>query len=460
MQDLCVFAINRGDIESRIDVKNVFFNLNYIVAKTKTVSLGELCLEEPCYGTSATAIKRTDNTQPKYIRITDFDDLGIEDNHEYMTAESYAIKHILKPNDVLFARTGGTVGKTYFYDGKIDKAVFAGYCIRFSFDERKVVPKFVYWYTKTKTYQKWVNGIQRPSGQPNINKEEFKSFEIVLPSMQIQQKLVKFMDKCFSSYKEKLKHSKVLPARQKEKTLKSIGVSFEGYVPSLYSYSRLKNIQEIGIYCNSHSDYLNSVFHHLIKNDYYVGNLENFVEINPTTSRKELSHNSVVSFVPMTAVGEKNNEVVYEAKKYEEVKTGFTCFKKGDLLWAKITPCMQNGKSFLASEMPTDIGFGSTEFHILRQKSDRIYMPYLWVILSDEHILEAAQGMFGGSAGQQRIPDTFLKKFPIVLPPLQIQKELADKVFDKFKQSKTLRQEAEQEWQVAKEQFEKALLGE
>ena len=120
--------------------------------------------------------------------------MGIEKNHKYMTAESYNSKHMLQPNDILFARTGGTVGKTYFYDGKIGKAVFAGYCIRFRFDEDKVLSKFVYWYTKTDMYQKWVNGIQRPTGQPNINKEEYKSFKIVLPPIDIQQKLVDFMD--------------------------------------------------------------------------------------------------------------------------------------------------------------------------------------------------------------------------------------------------------------------------
>ena len=67
----------------RIDVKNVLFNLAIIGTSVKTVPLSELCREEPCYGTSASAVERTDNTQPKYIRITDFDDYGIEENHEY-----------------------------------------------------------------------------------------------------------------------------------------------------------------------------------------------------------------------------------------------------------------------------------------------------------------------------------------------------------------------------------------
>ena len=145
--------------------------------------------------------------------------------------------------------------------------------------------------------------------------------------------------------------------------------------------------------------------------------------------------------------------------QYENVKTGFTPFQKGDLLWAKITPCMQNGKAFLSDDMPTQVGFGSTEFHVLRPKSDRIYMPFLWALLTDEHILEAAQGMFSGSAGQQRVPDTFLKKFPIILPPLKKQKALADKVFSALNKAKALCEQAEYEWTTAKKRFEKELLG-
>ena len=121
---------------------------------------------------------------------------------------------------------------------------------------------------------------------------------------------------------------------------------------------------------------------------------------------------------------------------------------------------MQNGKSFLSDTMATEFGFGSTEFHVLRPKSDKIYMPFLWVFLSDEHILEAAQGMLSGSAGQQRVPDTYLKKLPVVLPPLDVQKELADEVFSAMEQAKHATKAAEREWMEAKAQFEKELLGE
>ena len=378
-----------------------------------------------------------------------------------MTAENYSAKHELQKNDILFARTGATVGKTYFYDGSIGKAIFAGYCIRFRFDENKVMPKFVYWYTKTDTFLSWVNGIQRPSGQPNINKEEYKSYKILVPSRSKQEQLSSYMDIALAKHNKMLYQADRLLSACKDSVFSFLNLYFREYKPALYSVNKLEDIRELGIYCNPHSDYLNDVFSKLRANNFFAGHLEDFVEINPKTSRAGLQDKSDVSFVPMTVVTEKTNQVVYELKPYSEVKTGFTVFKKNDLLWAKITPCMQNGKSFVASDMPTDIGFGSTEFHVLRAKNPkRVYMPYLWVIFSNEHILEAAQGMFGGSAGQQRVPDTFLKKFPIVLPPYEVQVKLADQVFEALEKAKKLRAKAEYDWQNARKQFEKELLGE
>ena len=195
----------------------------------------------------------------------------------------------------------------------------------------------------------------------------------------------------------------------------------------------------------------------------YKGHLSNYIDVNPAKKKTELEKDTEVSFVPMSAVSELINYAEYEIRKYSEVKTGFTNFKRGDLLWAKITPCMQNGKSFIAQEMPTKIGFGSTEFHVLRIKSgkeDEIYMPYLWMLLSERHILEAAQGMFSGSAGQQRVSDIFLKNFPVVLPEFEIQRKLANRVLMALNKSAALKKEAETDWQNAKEQFEKELLGE
>lgn len=302
--------------------------------------------------------------------------------------------------------------------------------------------------------------LQRSSGgnYPAITEEELK--KVYIPMVSDQSKMVKTLEESLTRREDKLNQADVLVENTKKAVFEQLGISFEKYHPSLYSVSSLRELKEIGIYCNPHSAYLEKIFEIFRHNPYYVGELEHFVDVNPSINRGELQDDDLVTFVPMPAVTEKVNIVEYETKKYHEVKTGFTPFQKGDLLWAKITPCMQNGKSFYADNMPIKYGFGSTEFHVLRTESERVYLPFLWVLFSEEHILEAAQGMFSGSAGQQRVPDVFLKKFPLILPPKDIQIELADRVFDALNQSKQLRLEAEQEWQQAKAQFEKELLGE
>ena len=109
---------------------------------------------------------------------------------QFVSAEIIDNQYCLEHEDILFARSGATAGKTFLYTRDIGAAIFAGYCIRFRFNPNLVLPWFVYFYTKTSIYKAWVNSIQRPSGQPNINKEEFKSFIIALPSLEIQHSLV------------------------------------------------------------------------------------------------------------------------------------------------------------------------------------------------------------------------------------------------------------------------------
>lgn len=201
-----------------------------------------MTLAEPCYGISATAIERVSEEQPKYIRITDFDDSGIKENHKFMTAESYTKKHLLEPADILFARTGGTVGKTYYYDGSIGKAVFAGYCIRFRFDKNKVLPKYVYWCTKTDFYNLWVKGTQRPSGQPNINKEEFKSFQIPLLSLEKQKSLVDFMDAALEQQRAKLEQAEKLINSITNKIADIIGIKIPDISIELFNAVKLISI--------------------------------------------------------------------------------------------------------------------------------------------------------------------------------------------------------------------------
>ena len=313
----------------------------------------------------------------------------------------------LKKNDVLIAIVGATIGKVGLFDldceANINQAIAAARL------KDTILPEFLVAYMLSPFGQAYLEYLKRPVARANINLDEIGQIGIPCLSIKQQKQFIKAFYSARDLKEHKIKEADKLLENTKKTVFETIDVLFEEYIPSLYSFNRLRDLIGTGIFCNPHSNYLNTVFAQFRKNGLYIGDLAEFVEINPTTSRAGLQNDTLVSFVPMPAVEERTNNVSYEVRCYEEVKTGFTVFQKDDLLWAKITPCMQNGKSFVASNMPTEIGFGSTEFHVLRKKDERIYMPYLWVLLTDSHILEAAQGMFSGSAGQQRVSDLFLK---------------------------------------------------
>ena len=171
------------------------------------------------------------------------------------------------------------------------------------------------------------------------------------------------------------------------------------------------------------------MFGNLGENEFGWGleKLESFCEINPKkNSDARLTDDLEVSFVPMQAVSDNGEMNATEIKLCGEVKKGFTYFAEDDVLFAKITPCMENGKGAVAKNLHNSIGFGSTEFHVLRPQSDVCNAVWLYTITSFEYFRKEAEVKMTGSAGQKRVPATFLKNYKVALPPLALQNDFAD----------------------------------
>lgn len=132
-----------------------------------------------------------------------------------------------------------------------------------------------------------------------------------------------------------------------------------------------------------------------------------------------------VSFVPMPAVSESGKIDASQIKAYDEVKTGFTYFAENDVLFAKITPCMENGKGAVAVGLCNNIGFGSTEFHILRPINNKSNPYWLYSLTSFDAFRKDAADNMTGSAGQRRVPAVFLEKYKVTLPPIELQNQFA-----------------------------------
>ena len=153
-------------------------------------------------------------------------------------------------------------------------------------------------------------------------------------------------------------------------------------------------------------------------------------EINPKVDK--LSNDTQVSFIPMQNVTDDGKVDSSIIRTVEEVKKGFTSFRENDVLFAKITPCMENGKGGIARNLKNGFGFGSTEFHVLRPSSS-VTSEWLYYLLSWPVFRKECEKNMTGSAGQKRVPKSFLENYTLRVPPLDEQCRIAavlDKVSD------------------------------
>jgi type I restriction enzyme S subunit len=139
---------------------------------------------------------------------------------------------------------------------------------------------------------------------------------------------------------------------------------------------------------------------------------------------RDLPDDLSVSFVPMAAVDATSGTIAYpKVRPLKEVRKGFTPFSDGDVIIAKITPCMENGKAAIARNLVNGRGFGSTEFHVFRPK-EGLLPEFLFHFIRQESFRKDAKAHFAGTAGQLRVPASFLYDYPIPLPPLPEQERI------------------------------------
>lgn len=169
-------------------------------------------------------------------------------------------------------------------------------------------------------------------------------------------------------------------------------------------------------------------------------------KINPSKiNTKNLSDDLEVSFFPMASLSEITGEIVGpEIRTLGKVKNGFTNFSEGDVVFAKITPCMENGKSAIIGKLINDIGYGTTEFYVLRC-GEELSNKYLHHIVRSKKFRDEAKQNMTGAVGQQRVPKKYMEDYTLNLPTLPEQTEIVriiDDLLAKEQQSKELAENA------------------
>ena len=150
----------------------------------ETSTIDTISTEKLSYGSGASAVEY--DGQTRYIRITDINDLG-DLNEDVKSPSEIDDKYLLKEGDILFARSGATVGKTYCHNEKNGRCIYAGYLIKMRPNTSKVLPKYIFYYTKSEYYKAFIRNAQNAVAQPNINAKQYGALIIPIPPLPLQQ---------------------------------------------------------------------------------------------------------------------------------------------------------------------------------------------------------------------------------------------------------------------------------
>ena len=156
--------------------------------------LGDLSIDGGKYGIAAPAVEY-DPQFPAYLRISDINDDGtLNTTDRKSVADPSAKNYMLKRGDIVFARTGGSTGRNYYYDERDGNFAFAGFLIKFSLDPTRVNPRFIKYYTQSKPYWNWIRSFNTGSTRGNINAKTLANMPIPLPSQPVQNAIVSICD--------------------------------------------------------------------------------------------------------------------------------------------------------------------------------------------------------------------------------------------------------------------------
>jgi type I restriction enzyme S subunit len=292
----------------------------------------------------------------------------------------------------------------------------------------------------------------------SINTFEFERLLIPVPPVEVQEKIIAEMNQAYAAKAAKAAEAKNLLASIDIYVLAQLGIQSpddkDNSLQSRMFYTTADKVANWRFDASIHAakSFLKSKVYPMVK-------LKDHAAINPYLSFANLPPETLVTFVPMEAISDQYGQINASYARPIRESKGYTIFQEGDVLWAKITPCMQNGKSAVTQNLLNGYGFGSTEYHVFRTQSETLNSFYLHTLLRLKSLRQAAMKFFSGSAGHQRVDPTFFKKLYIPLPSIAQQEDIAMHVSNLIERAKHLRAEGQVIVERAKQEVEAMILG-
>lgn len=317
--------------------------------------------------------------------------------------DQYKSKCSPQKNDILLGKAA-SVGKVAIVDVDFEFNIWSPLALIRA--NKKILPRYIYYSLKSDFLQDQVYILSTSNTQHNLSMDDIPKLWFATPNVKYQQKIISFLDGKTAKIDKLVRNNKKQIELLKERRQAIISQAVtKGLNPKV-------KMRDSGI------DWLGE-----IPEEWELKRLRFLCRLNPPKSECKENINIGVTFLSMDMVSKRGEINEGETRTMKDVYEGYTYFRDNDVLLAKITPCFENGKGALVRNLLNGIGFGTTEFHVLRVYKS-ISPEYLYFITYSTPFRKIGQANMIGAAGQKRIPENFVKDFTIGIPSIKEQNRI------------------------------------
>lgn len=363
---------------------------------------------------------------------------------------------IVSPGQFIMSKIDARNGAFGLVPPELDGAATTADFLSYNVDTSRINPEFLTLVSSTKEFLKICQSSSSgTTGRQRVDETQFLNIKIPLPTLIEQDRIV-------AAYNARIAEAQRLEeqAAELEKGIetylfKELGINNINNEKSRkgLTFTSLVKINAWGV-----DKLLRGGNKEILRSTIFPNKrLEELAYINPNTNHDSLDESTLMTFLPMSCISDVYGEIGDQKVGTKGQSKGYTKFEEGDLLWAKITPCMENGKSTIADNLINSYGYGSTEYHVIRKKNSQFSISFIYHLLRTEVVRKDAVNYFSGTAGQQRVPKSYLQGLVVPIPPILKQVEIDNWINNAKHELKMIRRSSESESERAIKDFEAEL---
>ena len=368
-----------------------------------------------------------------------------QDDNVYVKNDIINENQRLQEKDVLLVSSTGSnkvIGKAASVTPEFVNESFGAF-VTLLRPDKKINGDYFGFYFQSSSYKSVISNLAKGSNIKNIKKEHLQNLSFPLPPLNEQKRIAEKVERLFAKIDEAKRLIEEVKESFELRWESILDKAFRGELTRKWRSKNsmfenadgiFKEIQKAHKKSNKEDEHEINPPYQIPQNWRWV-RLGDIVDINPSKKKLvDIEDDQICTFIPMSSISDKTGEIENpEIREYAKVKKGYTFFLENDILFAKITPCMENGKIAIAQNLINGFGFGSTEFHVIRT-NPYINTKLIYYLLRSKKFRMEAKKEMTGAVGQQRVPKSFLENYLFPLPPKAEQDkivELLDKLYAK-----------------------------